>query len=304
MQRIVPRLTEADSEVAALKTRTLGVAKCLSSAGAGVLDAQQVQHLGQLALQLLSNSLERRKIKEHEQQLNAKKADAQDLDETRDEEDDDEEDLLRTYSMVMAAALMEHHPDFFMTHCFAAYLPVAQQLLQPSASDSDRQLAAQLGANICEHLGERAVSQWPSFVPQLLENMHAQNSDVRGTACFAISMAARSPAFAAQAGVAAQRATQVVLEARSRANKKSDKEAQCAADNAVSVLLEILEHHPSAAQGDLWGAWLAGLPCQEDTEEGTRNNKALLRLTKSHGTTYRDWSGRGAAMSHAWWSSS
>lgn len=213
-----------------------------------------------------------------------KKTDAQDLDETRDEEDDDEEDLLRTYSMVMAAALMEHHPDFFMTQCFATYLPVAEQLLQPTANDSDRQLAAQLGANICEHLDERAVSHWPTFVrlivPQLLENMHAENPDVRGTACYAISMAARSSAFATQAGVAAQRATQVVTEARSRANKKSDKEAQCAADNAVSVMLEILEHHPSAAHGDLWGAWLAGLPCQEDTEEGTRNNKALLRLTR------------------------
>merc|ERR1712072_1075276 len=89
MQRIVPRLSESDSDVAALKTRTLGVAKCLSSAGPGVLDAQQVQDLGQLALQLLSNSLERRT--KHEQQLNAKKTDAQDLDETRDEEDDDEE---------------------------------------------------------------------------------------------------------------------------------------------------------------------------------------------------------------------
>merc|ERR1712129_398178 len=41
-------------------------------------------------------------------------------------------------------------------------------------------------------------------------------------------------------------------------------------------------NHPQAAatQGNLWSTWLSGLPCQEDTEEGSRNNKALLRLAQ------------------------
>ncbi len=38
------------------------------------------------------------------------------------------------------------------------------------------------------------------------------------------------------------------IEARSRNKKKSDQEAQFAADNALSVLLEVLEKHPSAAR--------------------------------------------------------
>jgi len=177
---------------------------------------------------------------------------------------------------------MQHHPDFFMAHCSAAYLPTVQQLIQPTGNDSDRQLAGQLAANFCEHLGERCVSQWSTYIPQLLEDMHDKKSDVRGTACYGVSMAARLPAFAPHAVTAAQRGAQVVTEARSRSKKKSDQEAQCAADNALSVLLEVLENHPQAAatQGNLWSTWLSGLPCQEDTEEGSRNNKALLRLAQ------------------------
>lgn len=175
---------------------------------------------------------------------------------------------------------MEHHPDNFMNQCLATYLPVVQQLIQPTASDSDRSVAGLLAAHICEHLGERAVSQWPSFLPQLLQDMQASNDEVRGVACYAVSFAARLPAFAPNAAPAALRASEVITQTRARSKKKSEKTAQGAADNALSVLLEILEHHSGAVQGDLCGVWLAGLPCQEDTQEGMRNNKALVRLVQ------------------------
>merc|ERR1712178_371160 len=99
----------------------------------------------------------------------------------------------------MAGSLMEHHPELFMAQCLSDYAPVVQQLIQPQGQDSDRQLAGQLAANLCEHLGEKTVPQWPGFLPQLLEDMHDKKPDVRGTACYGVSMAARVPAFAAHA---------------------------------------------------------------------------------------------------------
>jgi hypothetical protein len=276
MKRIIPQLADANSEVAALKTRTLGVAKCLEAAGPNILDAQQVQHISHLVIQLLSNSLQRRM--KQEQKQSQKKAVAQDLDETVASENDEDEEQLRDASMNLAGALMEHHRDHFLSQCLQAFLPVVQQLLQPSNCDNDRQLGSLACANICKNLGDSAAAQWQAFVPPLLQEMQASSDDVRAGACYAISYAARSPAFAPHAQAAAQSASQVVTQTRALSKKKSAKYAQGAADNAISVLLEVLEHHPSAAGGDLWTVYLAGLPCQEDTVEGDRNNKALLRL--------------------------
>jgi hypothetical protein len=279
MTRIVPRLADADSPVGALKTRCAGLASCLSHAGPNILDAQQVQHIGQLGVKLLSDSIGRRL--KWEQKKNAKKAASQDGDEARDVEDEqEEEEELRSASITLSGSLMEHHPDHFMAQCFGAYVPVLQQLIQPTANDGDRQLAAQLAGSILEHLGERAAAQWQSFMPQLLEDMQAKHDDVRAQACYAMSQAARLSSFGPQAATAAQRAAQVVTQTRALSKKKSQKDAQCAADNALSVLLEVLEHHTNVVPGDLWATYLAGLPCQEDVVEGQRNNKALLRLAQ------------------------
>merc|ERR1712039_458967 len=74
---------------------------------------------------------------------------------------------------------------------------------------------------------------------------------------------------------------EVISRTRARGKKKSEKCAQMAADNALSALMEILLHHEScldAATLQLWGTWVAGLPCQEDTDEGVRNHGTLVQL--------------------------
>merc|ERR1711920_522506 len=82
----------------------------------------------------------------------------------------------------------------------------------------------------------------------------------------------------------------VITQSRSRAKKKSEKIAQACADNAVSALVEILLNHQvvlsgaggypggASAEAQLWGVWLAALPCQEDEQEGVKNHKILLKL--------------------------
>lgn len=122
-------------------------------------------------------------------------------------------------------------------------------------------------------------------MPQLLMDMHDKAAEVRGTACYAISMGARLPAFAPNAVETASRAAQLVAQTRGRNKKKSEASAQAAADNALSVLIEVLLHHTSQLNAssnitELWNAWIAGLPCQVDESEGIRNIKALLQLVQ------------------------
>merc|ERR1712232_1465038 len=113
--------------------------------------------------------------------------------------------------------------------------------------------------------------------------MHAEAAPVRMMACNAASMAGRLPAFAPFAADSARRAAELLSQTRARGKKKSEIPAQMAADNALAVIAEVALHHqPSVAavEAELWGAWLAGLPCQQDEIEAIRNNKLLLGLVQ------------------------
>merc|ERR1719284_1687760 len=118
-------------------------------------------------------------------------------------------------------------------------------------------------------------------MPSLLEDVHHQNAEIRQPACYGASLAAKDPAFAPLAVQAGQKLAEVVTQSRARSKKKSEKVAQACADNALSALVEILLNHGAAVgplQAQLWNAWLAGLPCQQDEQEGVRNHRHLLRL--------------------------
>mmetsp|Transcript_114965 Transcript_114965/g.199302 ORF Transcript_114965/g.199302 Transcript_114965/m.199302 type:complete len:1118 (-) Transcript_114965:59-3412(-) len=284
MKRVVPGLEAGDASVDALTTRALGVSKCLNKAGPGILSNEQVRHMGQLGLKLIRASFQEREALK----AKAAKAGVSELDDTglSGEDEEEEWDMLRSCATEMSIALMKHHADPFTAEALPAYLPVVHELIQPTACESDRQLAGHMASGIFQHLGERCSAAWPGFLPQVLQDMLDPSADVRGTACFAASMAARVPAFAPHAVEAGQRAVQLLAQTRGRERKKSEKSAQGAADNALSALLEVLMNHKetvAAAGGkvpELWDAWLNGLPCQEDHSEGLRNTKALLQLAQ------------------------
>merc|ERR1712061_931314 len=109
MRRIIPQLDADDTDVEASATRATGVKKCLRKAGPGILAPEQVLHITQLSVRLISKSLERENLVKMKAQ--AKSAD---LDDTRDDDDAEEaEDTLRASASGMAIALMQHHADLF-----------------------------------------------------------------------------------------------------------------------------------------------------------------------------------------------
>jgi len=279
MKRILPKIEGPDlgDDAATMKTRTDGVSACLREAGPGVLTNEQVHHICQLSLKVVEDSFERRK------EAVAGDAGEESEEDEEDEEDEGEEEL-RQSACNCVTATMTHHPDAFVAVGLPLCLPFLQKLLQPGRAPGDRRLGLYQASTFCEHLGDRAVSHWPCFLPQVLQDITCEDADVRSPACYAASFAARQAAFGPHAVETARRLAEVVAHARARGGKKkSEKPAQMAADNALSAILEILLHHGAAlsgAQDQLWGAWLAGLPCQEDEAEGIRNHGMLLQLAQ------------------------
>merc|ERR1712061_714849 len=91
-----------------------------------------------------------------------------------DDDDDDEgtaEQPLRTSLCEIAGALMQHHPDLFVTEGFPAYLALVQRLLQPDVNTDDRKLALFVVCDFLEHLGARVTNHWHLFLPQVLEDL-------------------------------------------------------------------------------------------------------------------------------------
>merc|ERR1719401_926375 len=115
--------------------------------------------------------------------------------------------------------MMTHHPDLFVAQGLPFYLPLVQELLQPGRPDEDRQLCFYILSSFGEHLTHRVVPQWPSFLPQLLQDVAHANSKVRISACYATSFFARQNEFAPAALEVAGKLAEVISQTRARGKK-------------------------------------------------------------------------------------
>eukprot|EP00927_Polykrikos_kofoidii_P065243 TRINITY_DN61025_c0_g1_i1.p1 TRINITY_DN61025_c0_g1~~TRINITY_DN61025_c0_g1_i1.p1 ORF type:complete len:1124 (+),score=179.06 TRINITY_DN61025_c0_g1_i1:84-3455(+) len=288
MKRILPKLEMPSVDVEALKTRADGVVACLNEAGPDILDAGQVRHICQLALNLVSESFARQSALRSATSGGPSRTNGaanEDSDEEDDEEEADEgdEEMLRQSACNCATAIMKNHQDLFVAEGLPLFTALVQELLQPSRPVGDRRLGLYVVSSLCEHLGEKVVDRWSIFLPQVLTYIVCDDFDLQSPACYAASFIARQPLFASHASETACRLAEVVGRARSRVKKKSNKLAQMAADNALSALLEVLLHHETTLGGvapQMWSAWISGLPCQEDDAEGFRNHGCLLQLAQ------------------------
>lgn len=276
MKRILPKLEQGSVDLEAMKTRVDGVIACLKDAGPGVLSSDQVRHMCQLSLKLVSDSVSRR----DEAAAKKKQPVAGDEDDA-DEDNEDDENIFCQASVHIASAVMKHHPDLFIAEGLPSFLQLVQKFLQPGSSVDDRRIALFVVFSIAEYLNTKAVPHWPSFLPQVLQDIVSEAAEIRTPACYAVSFLAKEAAFAPYAADTAGKLAEVVVRSRARGKKKSEKPSQMAADNALSALVELLRVHEATVgnvQAQLWDTWIAGLPCQEDEAEGVRNTGILLQL--------------------------
>jgi hypothetical protein len=200
------------------------------------------------------------------------------------EDDEETEAELRTACCHVVGALMQHHPDIAVAELLQQCMSLVLLFFPASAPEEDRVMAYGLVCEMLSHLGTRVTGQWPQFMPQLLQDLASASVELRQSACWGASLAAKDPAFAAFALDTAKQLAEIVVQSRGRTKKKSEKPAQACADNALSALVEILVNHPQVvggAEAQLWGVWLQGMPCQEDDTEGQKNHKMLLELVQA-----------------------
>merc|ERR1711920_851227 len=136
LARILPKLenqgtTSPDAE--AKKTSLDGMKACLTEAGPGVLGAEQVRHVCQVAFNELRESFKRREEAKKKPNLPADDED----DAVDDDEDEEDENAMRISCCELVGALMEHHADIFMAEVMQQCLPLAVELIQPSVAIED-----------------------------------------------------------------------------------------------------------------------------------------------------------------------
>jgi hypothetical protein len=201
-----------------------------------------------------------------------------------DDLNEEEEMDLRISCVRLTGALMENHADIFAGESLEYAMQLVQRCFNVTGSEDDHRLGMYMVCEMLNHLGARITSQWPTIMPHVLQDIGHVEPEVRQPACYAVALAARNPAFAPMAAETAAKLSALIVDARSRAKKKSEKAAQLVADNALSALAEILSVHGQVVKvqtSQLWQVWLQALPCQEDEEEGVKNHKLLLEMLKA-----------------------
>merc|ERR1719296_55848 len=224
LKRVLPKLQAGgeddllDGE--AQKTCADGVRNCLEKAGPGILSGEQVKHVCEMALKALEESVQRREAATCQKPV--KKLSAED-EEPEDDNDEDDEMALRVACIWLVGSLMHHHPDIFAQEALQPCMALVQLFLPPSVGEEDRLLAFMLVGSMPNHLGPRVTSQWPQFLPQLLQDITNPSDDIRQPACWGAQFAAKDPAFAQFASDTAMRLADLVSQTRGLAKKKSSK---------------------------------------------------------------------------------
>jgi hypothetical protein len=278
---VVPKLIKYDQlDVEALKTKADGVKICVKEAGPGILSKAQVDEINKVSFQVLSESFARRQAALADKK---KPQAADDEDDDGEERVDEYEESLRINCCEISGALMENYTEFYAESQIAPTMELLTTLF--SCSDKkDNKLGLFVACDMVKFLQQRVTAHWPKFMPAMLNCATHPDPDLRQPALYGLSQAAKNPAFAEVAVDTAGKMISVIQQSRSRAKKKSEKHSQACADNALSALLEIMQNHQAVLAGKeapMWDAWLLGLPCQEDEEEGIKNHKVLLELAQS-----------------------
>jgi len=289
VQRFVDKvgadLTKAEDpeDIAAMGN---GLANVVSSAGTGCLQPQQVQGISDLATSEILKSFQREKALEDGNLGDLAKAlgGGEDDDDDDDDEavgdvlgksDEDEEKECRLGLSSIFGACMKINPEVFISHSWPALQGLMQEWLSPQGAKG-KLLAVNLACDLCEHLGERSTAVWPVFMDAVLESVCAADAEERGSAAFCVVLAAQVPAFGPPYAARAFQALGASLH-KFKA-KKSDEDAQRAADNAVAALVQLCISHPSACP-DLNGCWqtaFSKMPFKVDVEEGLKLHRKLF----------------------------
>eukprot|EP00403_Amphidinium_massartii_P031073 CAMPEP_0178407226 /NCGR_PEP_ID=MMETSP0689_2-20121128/19318_1 /TAXON_ID=160604 /ORGANISM="Amphidinium massartii, Strain CS-259" /LENGTH=1058 /DNA_ID=CAMNT_0020028291 /DNA_START=291 /DNA_END=3464 /DNA_ORIENTATION=- len=270
-----------------------GVASVVANAGSGCLQPAQVQACVDLAIAEITKSFQRDKVlsdtnkalqMQSQQEHGAPAAVEADADDDEEEvgsamfnfEDDvdDDEKQGRLGLMAICGACMKVAPDIVLAHAW----PQLEALLKGCLVQTEggaRLLGLHFVCDLLEHLGERATSIWPVFLDTVFTALTSEDAEERHYAAFAVLLAAPQAAF----GQCVARAGGCLVQALKQfKGKRSDEEAQYAADNCTAALAQLCLSHPAACPDldNYWDLVFARLPLKADLVESKRLHRKLF----------------------------
>uniref|UniRef100_A0A0G4GAE1 TOG domain-containing protein n=1 Tax=Chromera velia CCMP2878 TaxID=1169474 RepID=A0A0G4GAE1_9ALVE len=268
---------DEEEDIELLCAEAVGVKRCLDAAGTDVIGSEQVRTICQQVNHHLQQSTQRRAARATKK---AEKSQAAEVDEEEIEELDEEqraEQAFRSDLTDVLGSVMKFYAEDFVRVGSDMYQTFFANFLHPNATPDDRALACYLADDMIEHLKSKGTGLWPSFMRQLADAVNDSAPAVRQAACYGMKQASKLQEFGEAAADVCTRLMGCIQ--RTDAHKK---EAQMATDNAISALLELLNHHgarlPNGSHA--WQLFARACPLKQDEIEGRKVHKNLMELVK------------------------
>lgn len=264
--------TEDDPE--ALAGLWEGVGECISKAGKGIVNGQELLGVVGKVYTVMEDSMKRSHLES--QTTNSKKvAEPAAL---RDEEDEDEdaaaeaEETLRSGLTDVLGAVMLVATQEFTDSCLQ---DCGQRLTQWKQGGIFNATICKVAVELVKHLKGASQPIWPSFMDIVFEGVNqSKDSNLRIAAAYTLNHAARIPAFSE---AAPKMITDVSRILSTEKAKKKDAEKLMAIENLVSALATLAIKFPQQCPAgvDVWTIILDKLPLREDEEEAKYVNELL-----------------------------
>jgi len=265
-------MDEEDCE--ALSGMVSGVTECIKSGGSGVLDNESVKQIVEQAFDMIDKSLKRTAEAAAEQKQQDVGATPAINDEEGDDQDDDsQEEQCRRNFEELIGSVMQVAPEAF-SQCLAG---CGQKVSQWLAVQGNRVLALYLACDLIQHLKTASEPVWPAFMPQVMQYLRDEDSELATAAIYAVNLAAPLPSFRDAAPQAFQALAQILNGPKP---KKRDEKAKLKFDNAMAAMLSLAVERQDCCPPDIqsFAIALAHMPLREDEDEAKKVHAKLVEL--------------------------
>ena len=219
-----------------------------------------------------------------------KKERAGEVDEVDEEEEEaladeaEREEVLVQNVVESIGALLKVYHSTALPLFDAALLPIAQQMLQPTAIATDRVAALCIFDDIIEHCSaDGAANRYvPVLFPAFLQYSTDATTEVRQAAVYGLGVMSTCSNDEVFPDSAKQQAAQALL-AMIEKPDAFDEDNASASDNAVSALGKLCKRSAGISEHCL-PRWLRTLPLETDKEEARVVHKMLIDLCMENNT--------------------
>lgn len=195
----------------------------------------------------------------------------------------EKEDNIAVELAEVVAAIVKHHPQYFLT-CFDSIFPLVLDMLQPNKASSERQFAVCVFDDIVEHTREQSLSLFGHFLPLMMQYASDPHPGVRQAACFGLGVCAQfgGEMFKPVVRQCVEALVNVINQPDSRQDRNTTP-----TENAISSIGKILLFQADVIQEkmpDLVDLFVNWMPISVDWLEARVVHQQLIEMLRRYNT--------------------